>query len=93
MLTQYLHKNAKNEFKCECGRNYKHRQSLHKHQKDCKTTTLLVTEPTTNQIEKLTNLVFDMVKQKENESNNEVEDEKNLLEKMVEMIKKAVKED
>ena len=63
MLTQYLHKNAKNEFKCECGRNYKHRQSLHKHQKDCKTTTLLVTEPTTNQIEKLTNLVFDMVKQ------------------------------
>jgi len=66
ILTNDLQKNATTEFKCSCGRNYKHRQSLHKHQKDCKilkTNEVLVSEPSANQIEKLTNLVFDVVKQ------------------------------
>lgn len=66
ILTNDLQKNAKLNFNCDCGRNYKHRQSLHKHQKECKiikTNDLFVEEVQTNQIEKLTSLVFDVVKQ------------------------------
>lgn len=68
MLTNDLQKNANIEFNCDCGRNYKHRQSLHKHQKDCKTqkTCDATTEnmnPTSLKIEKLTDMVCAMVKQ------------------------------
>jgi hypothetical protein len=38
-LTQYLHKNPLiNEHNCECGRIYKHRQSLFSHKKKCSIT-------------------------------------------------------
>ena len=38
-LTQYLHKSPLiNEHNCECGRIYKHRQSLFSHKKKCATT-------------------------------------------------------
>jgi hypothetical protein len=70
MLTCYLQKKSDSEFKCDCGRNYKHRQSLHKHQKECKnlkpsnfTNESKEPEPSSTQIEKLTNLIFDVVKQ------------------------------
>ena len=68
ILTNDLQKNAETEFKCDCGRNYKHRQSLHKHQKECKNLktcdlTNEASEPSSTQIEKLTDLVCTMVKQ------------------------------
>lgn len=65
-------KNVEEMHECLCGKSYKYSQGLSKHKiickiqnnKECVDTTLLaITEPTTNQIEKLTNLVFDMVKQ------------------------------
>lgn len=68
MLTCYLQKKSDSDFKCDCGRNYKHRQSLHKHQKECKNLKVCnlpneTPEPSSTQIEKLTNLIFDVVKQ------------------------------
>ena len=71
MLTNDLQKNADNfnhEFNCYCGRTYKHRQSLYKHQKECKNLKVCdvaneSTEQSCSQIEKLTNLIFDVVKQ------------------------------
>ena len=68
MLTNDLQKNAVSVFQCDCGRNYKHRQSLYKHQKECKNLNVCdvanePSEPSSSQIEKLTNLIFDVVKQ------------------------------
>jgi hypothetical protein len=71
ILTNDLQKNADNfnhEFNCDCGRTYKHRQSLYKHQKECKNLKACdaaneSVEPSCSQIEKLTNLIFDVVKQ------------------------------
>ena len=65
MLTSNLQKNAETEFSCICGSNYKHRQSLHKHQKNCNSlkTNNLCNATVTDSFEKLTNLVLDVVKQ------------------------------
>ena len=64
-LTNNLQKTSISDFICSCGRNYKHRQSLHKHQKVCNSlkSTNFINENTTNNFEKLANLLLDVVKQ------------------------------
>jgi len=71
--TKKMQKNAEKNHHCLCGKKYKYSQGLSKHKILCKiqnnknidniheVTTMC--EPSTNQIEKLTNLVFDVVKQ------------------------------
>uniref|UniRef100_A0A6C0BAM9 C2H2-type domain-containing protein n=1 Tax=viral metagenome TaxID=1070528 RepID=A0A6C0BAM9_9ZZZZ len=71
--TKKMQKNAEKIHQCLCGKKYKYSQGLSKHKLQCHIQKneddspdlklLSVTEPSTNQIEKLTNLVFDVVKQ------------------------------
>jgi len=61
ILTNTAKKNAENAefencFKCNCGKHYKHRQSLFNHKKKCNM-------PKDNEIKVLTNLVLGVVKQ------------------------------
>ena len=55
-------KNATPYF-CNCGKEYKHRQGLWKHQKICKSAELIKINEEQNEIKMLTCLVLDVVKQ------------------------------
>jgi len=64
-------------FNCDCGREYKQRQSLWKHKKNCgleKNPKTFVIENTNSEIKMLTSLVLDVVKQNKEltEQNNEL---------------------
>ena len=63
-------------FICECGKEYKHRQGLWKHKKNCNSiknaenaTPLLITSEKQNEIKILTELVKDVVKQNQDLTN------------------------
>ena len=74
-------------FKCECDRIYKHRQSLHKHKKYCckmqitNSTDIVACDASANQIEQLTNIVMDVVKQNQELQKQllEMSKEKNII--------------
>ena len=51
-----------NYFTCNCGNQYKHRQGLWKHRKDCKIISKTLEEESLSEIKLLTNLVLDVVK-------------------------------
>lgn len=48
-LQNDLQKNSKNQYTCECGKNYKHRQSLNNHKKKC-TATIDDTQPVEQEV-------------------------------------------
>lgn len=50
--TKYNQKNAKNNFQCECGKNYSYRSSLYNHKKKCK---FIITNLDNDDITKLDN--------------------------------------
>ena len=79
ILTGYLHKIPKNPnlYNCECGKQYKHRQSLHTHKKVCNPNFVINKEININNndlIDKNNFLTNDIYS--DNESENSSEDEK-----------------
>ena len=68
--TEKMQKTAEKTHLCGCGKKYKYSQGLSKHKLTClnkefpiEITQVTTCEPSSTQIEKLTNLVFDVVKQ------------------------------
>jgi hypothetical protein len=68
--TGKMQKHAEKNHACLCGKKYKYSQGLSKHKLTClnketsfEPTQVSISEPSSAQIEKLTNLVFDVVKQ------------------------------
>jgi len=68
--------NAENNFMCNCGKKYKHRQSLFNHKKICK-------PKNNNEVKMLTNLVLDVIKQNQELSHQNQE----LTNKIVDIYK------
>jgi len=50
-------------YSCDCGKEYKHRQGLWKHQKKCQIKTEKISDTDSSEFKMLTNLVLDVVKQ------------------------------
>jgi hypothetical protein len=68
--TGKMQKHAEKNHECLCGKKYKYSQGLSKHKLTClnketsfETTQVSISDPSSAQIEKLTNLIFDVVKQ------------------------------
>ena len=77
-LQKYLQKTQKNAneqiFTCNCGKDYKHRQSLYNHKKICdENNNTQQSSSEENQIKVLTNLVLDVVKQNQELTNKLVD--------------------
>jgi len=68
--TKKMQKHAEKLYQCLCGKKYKYSQGLSKHKLSCfknesdiEPTQVIISDPSSTRIEKLTNLVFDVVKQ------------------------------
>ena len=66
-----------NEYSCDCGKIYKHRQSLSTHKKSCMPVTPI------NEINVLTNLVMELIK-----NNSELQQQSNIFQKQTQELHK-----
>ena len=75
------------KFLCDCGKEYKYRQGLHTHRKNCNQNISSNNKSEDSELKILTNLVLDVVKQ-----NQELtQQNSNLTNKIVNIYKKYIK--
>jgi len=74
-----LHKNLQKKYKCNCGKEYKHRQSMYSHKKKCFQNSFeniqIIDNSSKNEMRMLTNLILEVVKSNADivKSNNELQ--------------------